>query len=419
LNPEVYEKVKLMKSLQFDFSLSRYVLTKALGKVSSSFYWHSMLSCLKYRSVPDPNIPNEQWVKIQVKYGGICGSDINLISLHDSPTTSPFASFPFTIGHEVVGKVVEVGSKVRHIAVGDRVAVDPILSCMSRGIADPCPACLNGDFSLCERMTDGEVAPGLLIGACRDTGGSWSPQFVAHQSQVFKLPDEVDDLNGVMVEPFSCALHSVLRNPPRENDTVLVIGAGVIGICVIAAIRALKIPCRIVVLAKHNIQAELAAHYGADKIVRLSRKNNYYEETAESLNARLLKPIFGLPVVLGGADLVFECVGKNQSVNDALRFATSGGKVVLLGLAGIMDKIDWTTVWLNELDVKGSFAYSTEEYGGKKIRTLEIAIELMRLGKVDLSPLITHHFPLEKYQDALKTATKKGKGATMKVVFEP
>jgi len=370
--------------------------------------------------MPEPVLPNDQWVKIRVTYGGICGSDLHLIHLHDSPSTSPFASFPFTIGHEAVGRISEVGLAVKGLKLGDRVAVDPVLSCMVRGLPDPCEACRRGDYHLCGHMTDGDIAPGLLIGACRDTGGSWSTYLVAHHSQVFKLPDEINDLNGIMIEPFSCALHSVMRNPPKADDTVLVVGAGTIGICVVAALRALNMACKIVVVSKYDVQTKLALRYGADEVIRwCGRGYKSIYEIAEVLKARVLKPVFGPPVIQGGADIVFECVGNSRSVNDALRFARSGGKVVLLGLAGILDRIDWTTVWLNELDVKGSFAYSTEEFNGIRMRTMQVAIELMKSGKVDLSPLITHRFPLEKYKDAFSTIVNKRKEACMKVVFEP
>jgi L-iditol 2-dehydrogenase len=408
-----------LHSLRFQFTVPRYLFGKTISRVFPSLLWNSGLSCLRYQNMPDPVLPNEQWVKIKVTYGGICGSDMNLIYLHDSPSISPFTSFPFTIGHEVVGTVSEIGSKVEGLRAEDRVVVDPVLSCAARGMPSPCDACRRGDYSLCSHITDGDIAAGLLIGACRDTGGSWGPYLVAHQSQVLKLPEEVNDLNGVMVEPFSCALHSVMRNLPGNDDTVLVIGAGTIGICVVAAIRALDIPCKIVVLSKYEVQTKLAIHYGADKVVRLPRGYAGIGEIAAALKARVLKPIMGPPIVQGGADLIFECVGNSRSIHDALRFARSGGKVVLLGLAGILDRIDWTTVWLNELDVKGSFAYSTEEYEGRQMRTLQIAIELMRLGKVDLSPLITHRFPLAKYKDAFATVANKGRGACMKAVFEP
>ncbi|MFT4414210.1 zinc-dependent alcohol dehydrogenase [Fredinandcohnia humi] len=407
-----------MKALQFDYQLSRYIFSKMAGKFIPSIYWTSKLSCLRFSEQSEPEIPSEHWVKVKVKYSGICGSDLNLIFLNDSPATSPFVSFPFTVGHEIVGEISQIGSQVSDFNVGDRVVIDPILSCASRGVNNPCSECIKGNFSLCIHKTEGDLSPGLLIGTCRDTGGGWSSYLVAHKSQVFKLPEAVDDLNGVMVEPFSCALHCVLRNPPAANDTVLVIGGGVIGICVIAAIRALDIPCKIVSLVKHPFQGQLASEYGANEVIFL-RKTDYVKDLTKVLDSKVLKPLFGSDVIQGGANIVYECVGKKQSVNDALRFSKNGGKVVLLGLAGIMDGIDWTTVWLNELKVIGSFAYSTEMYQGRRMRTFDIAIELIRAGKVDLSPLITHRYPLEKYRSALETAAYKGNRSAIKVVFEP
>lgn len=408
-----------MKALQFDFSIPRYLFVKTVGRWIPSIHWHSSLSCLRYRQTEAPEIPSPKWVKVKVKYGGICGSDMNLIHLNDSPSISPYASYPFTIGHEVVGEISEVGTDVVGLKKGDRVVVDPILSCLTRGIEPLCSACERGDYSLCERMTEGDLAPGLLIGACKDTGGSWGSYLVAHESQIFKLPDEVNDLNGVMVEPFSCAIHSVLKNPPKPKDNVLVIGAGVIGICVVAALKALDFDCHITVLAKHPFQAELAKKYGADHTIKLSKREHYYDEIAQLYGAKRLKPLMGPPVLSGGADVVIDCVGKKQSMDDALRLARSNGRVIMLGLASIVDKLDWTTVWLNELEVKGCFAYGTEEYKGKKMRTLHIAIQLMKEKKVDLEPLITHRFPLEKYKEAFVTATKKGKDSAIKIVLEP
>lgn len=400
-----------LQSLQFDFSLPRYLFCKLAGRKFPSLYWHSTFSCLRYQKVPEPVLPNEEWVKVKVTYGGICGSDINLICLHDSPSISPFTSFPFTIGHESVGIVWEIGQEVKHLQKGDRVAVNPVLSCVTRGIPVSCSACERGDYSLCSRMTEGIIAPGLLIGACKDTGGSWSSYFVAHQSQIVKLPEEVSDLNGVMVEPFSCALHSILRNPPKHEDTILVIGSGTIGICIVAAIRALDISCKIVVLSKYDFQSRLAFQYGADEVISVSRDHQYIYEAAKVLGAKVLKPVFGPPVLQGGADLVIECAGNSRSINDALRFARRGGKVVLLGLAGILDRIDWTHVWLNELEVKGSFAYSREEF--------QTAVRLMESGKVDLSSMVTHRFPLDQYKTAFSMIVNKGRTACMKAVFEP
>ncbi|MED4082637.1 zinc-binding dehydrogenase [Halalkalibacterium halodurans] len=408
-----------MKAIQFDLSIPKYALSKAMGKMNSSLYVESPFSCLQLRDVEKPALPNDHWVEIKVKYGGICGSDLNLIFLNDSPATSPFVSFPFTLGHEMVGTISKARKSVTNLQVGQRVVIDPLLSCEVRGITPVCPECANGNYNLCHHMNDGNIAPGLLTGTCKDTGGSWGRYLVAHQSQVISLPSSVDDDNGVLVEPFACALHAVLQNRPKPSDTVFVIGSGVIGICVIAAIRALEIPCKIVTLAKHPFQAELAKQFGADEIVFLSRKRDYVTAVAESFNANVLHPVFGEPIVHGGADIVYECVGNRKSLHDSLRFARKGGKVVLIGLASFIDNLDMTMIWLNELEVKGSFTYGMEDWQGGKKRTLQIAVDLIADGKVDLSPLITHRFPLEAYREALATAANKKKGQTMKVVFEP
>ncbi|GAE25288.1 sorbitol dehydrogenase [Halalkalibacter wakoensis JCM 9140] len=403
-----------MNALQFNFTIPKYIFTKTLGRWFPSLHWNSKLSCLTWGETEEPSLPNEDWAKIKVKYGGICGSDMNLLFLHDSPSTSPYVSFPFTIGHEAVGEIAELGESVTQFQKGQRVVINPVLSCETRGL-EPCPACSRGDESLCEQKTKGSIESGLLIGACKDTGGSWSPYFVAHKSQILPLPDEVDDLNGVLVEPFSCALHAVLRNPPNEGDRVLVIGAGVIGLSVVAAIKALGYSCHVTILVKHAFQGEMAKTFGADEVIYLD--SSYVDNTAKALHATTLKPLLGPEIVQGGAHIVYECVGKKQSVTDALRFSESGGKVVLLGLASIMKQVDWTTVWLNELTIKGCFAYSTNEFEGKRMNTLQIAIELMKRGNVDLSPLITHQYPLHDYKTAFGTITKRKKENALKVVF--
>lgn len=408
-----------MIAIQFDLNLPKYAFSKAMGKINPSLYVNGPFNCLQLKDVERPHLPNENWIEVKVKYGGICGSDLNLISLKDSPSTSPFVSFPFTIGHEMVGTISKVGSNVEDISVGERVVIDPILSCESRGITPLCSECADGNYNLCKHMNKGSISAGLLTGTCRDTGGSWGSHVVAHHSQVIKLPDAVDDENGVLVEPFSCALHTIFKNPPRPTDTVLIIGSGVIGICVIAAIRALDIPCKIAVLVKYPFQAELAKSFGADHVFYLTRDKEYVYELAKSFDASVIQPVFGEPIVHGGADIIYECVGNQKSLHDALRFSRKGGKVVLLGLASFIENLDMTMLWLNELEIKGSFAYGMDTYNGEKKRTLQIAVDLIEKRKVNLAPLISHHFPLEDYREAIATASNKKKQHTMKVVFEP
>ena len=406
-----------MKALQFEVSIPRYVISKALGSIHKPAFYGPW-SCIHYREVSEPELPGDDWARVKVNYGGICGTDMGLIRLHDSPSTSPFASSLFTIGHENVGQLIEVGERVEGFSVGDRVVADPVLPCAARGIAPVCPNCAQLEFSRCLNFTEGDLAPGLNTGFCRDTGGSWSPQFVAHQHQLFHVPDNVSDENAVLVDPFCSALHPVMRNLPGSEDTVLVAGAGIVGICVVAALRALDSRSRILVIAKYPFQGELAQHYGADEIIYL-REGDVYEAVAEKTGGRLHKPILGKWMMVGGADVVFECVGSDSNVNDTLRFARQGGRVVLLGLTGLATGIDWTPIWLHELQVAGCLCSTTETYQGKQIRAYQLALDWLAEGRLDLTPLFTHRFRLENYREAFYTLmTRKSLSKAMKAVFE-
>ncbi len=406
-----------MKAIQFDDSIPRYVLSKAIGAIYKPVFY-GPLSCVRYRDVLEPALPGDEWARVKVRYAGICGSDLNLIRLHDSPAMSPFTSFPFTIGHENVGRLSEVGDAVPGFAVGDRVVADPVLPCVTRGISPVCEHCAQGEFSRCVNFAEGNLSAGLITGACRDTGGSWSAEFVAHAHQLFHVPDTVSDENAILVDAFCSALHPVMRNQPRTEDTVLILGAGIIGICAVAALRALGNRCRILVVAKYPFQGELALHYGADEVIYL-RSGDLYDAVAEQTGARVYKPILGKRMLMGGADVVFECVGSDSSIDDALRFTGEGGKVVLVGLAGLAKGIDWTPIWFHELEVTGCFAYSTEAYQDGRIRTYQLALDWLAEGRLDLTPLLTHRFRLEDYRAAFRMLlTRKSSNEMLKAVFE-
>ncbi len=406
-----------MRAIQFNGTIPRYALGLALGKIFPPILW-SGLSCVQYRDVPEPRRPSDEWVVIKTRYGGICGSDDHLMHLQHSPSLSAFSSFPFTIGHENFGTVAEAGEAVRDFSVGARVVAEPTLWCKPRGFADLCPYCACGEIHLCERLAEGALAPGLSIGSCRDTGGSWSPYFVAHESQVVRIPDAVSDENALLLEPFATSLHAVVRNMPRDDETVLVIGAGVIGLCAIAALRAVESRARIIVLARHKIQQEMARQFGADVVMAASRAGDYEAEFARQVNAKLLKPILGKRVLVGGADIVFECVGSQEVIEDALRFTRAGGRVVVTGVPSVLERVDWASVWLKELFIHGEYIYGYEDFQGKRWRTFDLALDLMQRGKVNLAPMLTHRFALRDYARAFQTISNRGRERAVKVVFE-
>jgi len=409
-----------MKAIQFEGTVPRYVYSTVAGAIVRNAYY-DRFSNIVLRDVPPPELPTPEWVRVKTKYAGFCGSDKNLILLHDSPSTSPYASFPFTIGHENCGYVVEMGAIAAErlaIGIGTRVVVDPLLSCVPRGISPVCPSCARGDYSLCTNFTEGSVSPGMSIGTCRDTGGGWSSEFVAHYSQLIAVPENVSSEDAVLVDAFCSSLHPVMRNFPADDSTVLIIGCGVIGLSAVAAIRALGGKARIVVLAKHEFQGEAATRLGADAVVYMGNSTDYYAELADVLKTKLLKPMLGKRVVVGGAHTVFDCVGSSTSIDDALRFTMPHGTMVLVGLAAFPKGVDWTPIWLKEVQVRGSFWCSTEQFEGRAMRTYEIAVELLRTGRVSLSPLLTHKFRLEDYKRAIAANLSIRSSRLIKSVFE-
>ncbi len=401
----------------FHPSIPRYLLTRAVGQLWPAAYW-GPLAPIALCQVPDPPLPGPDWVRVRVRLGGICGSDLHLLTLQTSPAASAFASFPFVPGHENVGVVVEAGPDVRDLRPGGRVVVEPVLPCRVRGLAEPCAACARGDYHLCVRTTEGHLSPGLMVGACRDTGGSWGETFVAHRSQVLPVPEGVSDENALLSEPAACALHPLLRHPPRDGATVLVVGGGAIGQAVVACVRALRPEARVLALVKYPHQAHMARRLGADHVVLLRGRDGHYDELAELLRARLLRPMLGKRVVAGGAEWVVDCVGSGRSLDDAFRLAAPGGTVVVLGLASFPRGVDWTPVWLKELRVVGSYTYAVERWEGRTVRTLELVLDWMAQGRLDLGALVTHRFLLSRYRDAFRTALGKAQANAFKVAFE-
>ena len=405
-----------MKALHFKASVPRYVAGKVLGALYRPLFW-SGLSCLRYGDVAEPALPGADWVKIRTQYGGICGTDLGLIHLHSSPYLSPFTSDQFVVGHENLGTIVEVGSQVKGWSEGQRVIADLLLPCAPRGFAEPCPACQRGDYNLCERFAEGTLAPGTILGSCADTGGSWGPIYVAHCSQLVAVPENVSDENAILLDALGSALHPILRDLPDDRDTVLVLGAGTVGLCAVAALRALGSQARILVLAKHPFQAEWARHFGADEVLFPGRGADRYHALADLTGGKVYQPVLGKPALVGGADVVYECVGNSHSVDDALRMAAPGGKVVLIGVIGKPQDIDCTPLWFHQLTVRGTYAVAMEDYQGNRMRTYEVGLDLMAEGKLDLSPLLTHRFRLSDYRLAFRTALAKGQNRMLKAVF--
>jgi threonine dehydrogenase-like Zn-dependent dehydrogenase len=404
-------------------SVPRWLLLKALGPRFPRLAT-SRLGLLQLADVAEPPLPTPRWVRVRPRLSGICGSDLAALAAEGTPFFAPLTSFPFTFGHEVVGTVTEVGAAVRDVRVGDRVVVEPVLHCTVRGIAEPCAACRRGDYGNCANVTAGDIAAGVQTGYCRDTGGGWSHALVAHEVQLHRVPDGVPDDAAVLVEPFSCALHAVLRAAPvlstkdsvLSTQNILIFGCGTMGLLVLAALRALQIPAHVVALAKHAHQQEQARRLGADAIVVPGKAAR--EQLCRHSGATLHFAEIGPPTVLGGFDVVFDCVGSPRSLDESLRFTTARGRTLLVGMPAVPKTVDWTTIWYKELQVRGTYTYGVEDVAGERLRTFPLALRLLEQGRVDLRPLVTHRFALADYRTALQTARHTGPQRAIKTVFD-
>jgi threonine dehydrogenase-like Zn-dependent dehydrogenase len=403
-----------MKAITFAAPIPTYLATLVAGKVSDALYVGPH-ACTRLADTEPPALPSDRWVRVRTRLGGVCGSDLNVITLKASPSTSPFSSFPFVIGHENVGEIVAVGAGVRSARVGERVVANPLLCCEPRGLLPVCSACAGGHHSQCSRFTDGTIAPGMLLGTTRGLGGSWGEMFVAHESQLVRVPDDVTDEEAVLTEPLACSVHAVRGAMPSPGDHVLVIGAGSIGLLTIAALKALAPAARVTSLARHEFQAEHARRLGADGVVFARR--DYLRELADAGKARLLEPIIGKPVGVGGFDRTFICIGGAQATDDALRVTRAGGTLVLLGNSARMDGIDWTPLWLKELTLRGSLCYGEHRHLSPAREAFREAAELIASRRAPVRPLLTHTFPITAYRTALATAMNKGTERSVKVAF--
>ncbi|MDP6560764.1 MAG: alcohol dehydrogenase catalytic domain-containing protein, partial [Candidatus Binatia bacterium] len=376
----------------------------------------SDLSAIRYTDLPKPEIPSEEWVRIKTSMSGICGSDLGFIAGKVFPSMEPFSSLPFVPGHEMCGVVDQIGKEEKEFQVGDRVAIDPTLACRQRVIHPPCPPCARGDFSLCENIDRGAVGPGILQGVNAVTGGGWGEYFIAHRSQLLKLPDHVSDEEGFLLEPFSVSLHGVLRNRPQSEHRCLIFGCGTIGLTTIAALKGLELGGQVIAVAKYPHQAKAARLLGADEVI-LPGEDDLYGRVAGLTGGRLFPLSTGKHWLEGGIDLVYDSVGNSATLDDSLRLLRAGGKLVLLGAPAFAPKVEWVPFWFREIQLVGSICYGMEEWKGKAMTTFEVALELVQKDKVNLKPLVTHHFPIDRYERAIRVAGSKSLEEVVKVAF--
>jgi threonine dehydrogenase-like Zn-dependent dehydrogenase len=368
-----------VKALTYFPSIPRYFAARASGRR----YPQAMLP-LRLEEVAPPE-PRADWVRVRVRACGICGSDLALLYGMSSPRLSPFFSFPAVLGHEILGELD-----------GSRVAVDPLLACRERELA-PCGACSRGDDHLCANVAEGALQPGM-IGFCASLPGGWTEETIARRERLHEIPPGVPDDRAVLAEPLAVAVHglSLLCTPPR---TVLVIGAGTIGLCAVAALRALGHDGPLHVLARHPRQAELAELLGADGV------HGQLDAAREAGGGRAYPAIIGPAGHRGGFDLVVDAAGSGSSMGAAAWLAREGGTLLLLGAPGRQIH-DFAPHWFRELTLAGSYTYRPSDFG----RAVTLLPDLE-----GLESLVGPRHALSDWRSALRSAISP---ASPKTIFQ-
>jgi threonine dehydrogenase-like Zn-dependent dehydrogenase len=313
----------------------------------------------------------------------------------------------YYLGHEAVSDVVEVGPAVTRVRVGDRV-VGEGSGCLAKGFDPPCRSCAEGNYCLClNRDRPVSVA----------SNGAWSEEYLIHEEALYRPPDALDDEAAVLIEPLACGVRAALRRPPASGERVLVYGIGTMGLSVLQAARALCPDCDITAVVQFLFQAELAERMGADRTLR---GGDLYAQVAELTGARLHEGPFGTRILVGGFDLVYDCVGQPCSLENALRWTRAGGAVVLVGVTLSRMKLDLTPVWYREVTLFGTLAHGMETLPGdaERITSFDLTVRWLLEGKIQTDGLLTHCFRLDDYRQAIQAAVDKRKTQSVKVAFD-
>lgn len=319
-------------------------------------------------------------VKIRMKAVGICGSDVHYyqhMRLADFVVREPMV-----IGHECAGIVEEVGSEVNHLVVGDRVALEPGVSCAR------CTLCKEGRYNLCEDMKFFATPP--IHGSLAN--------FVVHPADLcFKLPENVSLEEGAMCEPLSVGVHACRRAGAGPHTKVLVLGCGPIGLVTLMAAKAFGSP-RVVVVDVDENRLKMATELGAHAVVCVSTKMQDVEEEVKEIQRKMGADI----------DVAFDCAGLEKTMTTALKATKAGGQVCLVGMGHIEMRIPLTAAAAREVDILGVFRYRN---------TYQLCVDLISSGRIDVKPLITHRygFSQEDVVDAFHTSAKGG--SAIKVMF--
>ncbi len=305
-------------------------------------------------------------VKIEVKYAGICGTDLHIY--HDSYKSNP----PVILGHEFSGIVVEAGERVTRLKVGDRVTALPstAVTCGS------CEHCRTGNYMFCtERKSLGS-----------GVNGAFTKYVAAREDMVYRIPDHLSLEEAALTEPLACAVKAIEElTPIHIGDTVLLSGPGPIGL-ICLSLLAMK-GCKIIVAGTTADASRLtiAKELGADVIVNVSEED--------------LHEVVGRETGGKGVDVAVECAGAGPSVASCLREVKKRGKYIQVGIVGKEIAIDYDVILYKQLQVVASYAHSIE--------TWDRVMNIWNQNKIRLQPVITYKLPIRRWKEAFEICERK------------
>jgi threonine dehydrogenase-like Zn-dependent dehydrogenase len=316
----------------------------------------------------------------------------------------------------VVADVVEIGPEAEGLAVGDRVVLNPWLTCGPRGVEPLCPACVAGDLSQCWSFGKGRLAPGIHTGMCKDVPGGFGELMPAHDSMLFKVPDHVTDEQAVFADPFAVSLHGITRHPPAPGSKVVVYGAGALGTAAIAIVRALYHDVEVMAVARFDAQKRLAESLGAQTVEPEPRAELI--DALAQWSGGVLQPADGLPMAFpGGIDVVYDTIGAAETLEVGARVLRARGTLVKLGMHGPARWED-TPVYFKEITFTGSNAFGFEEVDGVRQHGIAHFLDLVGSGRVDVSGVLTHTFTLDEWRDAFYALATQADSGAIKVAID-
>lgn len=415
-----------MRAVLADIAIPRYIYTAAAQKApkgtGKSAGWGPGGLLRLLEDEPTPSLPDAPgWVRLRPELSLICGSDVGLA--HAKLSTVLSAYYPDTQqipGHEFVAVVETVGPGVTRVKEGDRVAVDVVISCAQRGFDPMCRNCQAGKPNVCERFD----LPGVsrcaapTLGFSRKTGGGWSQQVIAHETQLFPIGN-LASARAALTEPASVSAHAALHWH-GSGERAVVIGPGAIGLLTTAALRRLHPDLHISVVSPGEFGSTWAMRVGADRTLPAGAAA--IEELAHLDGGRLLHHTVTpgqpkIPILERGVDLVVDCVGSPETIDLSLRMVRPTGMVILAGAAG-EQKMNWSLVWKREITIQGTTDPGPEpRLRGR--RTQEQVLEWLADPSFPVDGMVTHTYDLSDWKKAIETASKGPGAKAIRVALRP